>query len=201
MQHAPQSEYSQSFAAGFVQKWSLQVAIRSPVLPGATVVVSSCFHSITTCAAVGIANPANVAITKTILAQASTRRATVLAVIGELALTTVAIACGAIALVQEVFTDVATFLGRMSLATRTTATAAAVRAVPGCRIATLAVQSTTSERGPNSTFETRLSQAGLGCTRRYAMHGTYSIFWYECRELSAPVAWVQVLVELLMFNG
>ena len=64
------------------------------------VVVSSCFHSITTCAAVRISNPADVAITKTILAQASTRPATVLAVVGELALTTVAITYGALALVQ-----------------------------------------------------------------------------------------------------
>ena len=126
MQHAPQSEYSQSFAAGFVQKWSLQVAIRSPVLPGATVVVPSCFHSITTCAAVRIANPADVAITKTILTQASTRRASILAVMRELALAIVAVAHGAIALVQGVITDIATFLGRMSFATRTTATAAAV---------------------------------------------------------------------------
>lgn len=184
-----------------MQKWNLQVGIRSPVLPRTTVVVSSSFHSIATCAAVGISNPADVAFTKTILAHASTVRATMLTIIRELALTKVAVACGALALVQEAFTDVATFLGRMSFATRTTATAAAVRAVPGSGIATLAVHSNTSERGPKSTFEARLSQAGLGCTRRYVMHGTYSIFWYECRELSAPVAWVQVLVELLIFNG
>ena len=159
-----------------MQWWNLQVAIRSPVLPRTTVIVSSCFHSIATRAAVGVSNPTDVTITKTILAHASTVCATVFAVIRELALTKVAVACGALALVQEVFTDVATFLGRMSFATRTTATAAAVRAVPSSGIATLAVHSTTSERGPNSTFETRLSQAGLGCTRRYAMHGTYSIF-------------------------
>ena len=150
--------------------------MRSPVLPRTTVVVSSSFHSITARAAVRIANPANVAITKTILAQAATRRASVLAVMRELALAIVAVAHGALALVQEAFTDVATFLGRMAFATRTTATAAAVRAVPGSGVAALAVHSTTSEGVPNSRLGTRLSQAGLGCTRGYAMHGSYSIF-------------------------
>ena len=104
----------------------MQVAIRSPVLPRTTVVVSSSFHSITARAAVGVSNPTDVAITKTVLTQASTIRASILAVIRELALTTVAVARGALALVQEAFTDVATFLGRMPFATRATATATAV---------------------------------------------------------------------------
>ena len=150
--------------------------MRSPVLPRTTVVVSSSFHSITARAAVGVSNPADVAITKTVLTQASTIRASVLAVIRELALTIVAVAWCAFALVQVAFTGVATFLGRMAFATRTTATAAAVRAVPGSGVAALAVHSTTSEGVPNSTLGTRLSQAGLGCTRGYAMHGSYSIF-------------------------
>ena len=174
--------------------------MRSPVLPGATVVVSSCFHSIATAVAIGVTHPTSVAITETLLAQATTIRASVLAILGDFGVTTKPATFHALTLVQQVITDVTTFLGRMSFATMTTATAAAVPAVPGSGIATLAVHSTTSERGPNLMFETRLSQAGLGCTRRYAMHGTYSIFWYECRELSAPVAWVQVHFWLLMFE-
>ena len=185
-----------------MQKWNLQVGIRSPVLPRTTVVVSSSFHSIATCAAVGISNPADVAFTKTILAHASTVRATMLTIIRELALTTEAAARRAFTLVQEIFTDVATFLGRMSFATRTTATAAAVRAVPGSGIAAQAVHSNTSERGPNSTFETRLSQAGLGCTRRYVMHGTYSIFFgMNAGNYLLLLLGFRVLVELLIFNG
>jgi len=49
-----------------------------------------------------------------------------LTIIRELALTTEAAARRAFTLVQEIFTDVATFLGRMAFTTRTTATAAAV---------------------------------------------------------------------------
>ena len=57
-------------------------------------------------------------------------------------------------------------------------------------------------KGPELNIRDKAFAGGLGVYPKVRNAWfVFHFFWYECRELSAPVAWVQVLVELLIFNG